>query len=137
MRYLVLVFMFVLSFFSACLSAATSETELTVNSGTEIKQVTVQEANEAVKMQNVQFVDVRTTAEYGEKHAVKAVNMPLDSLENELAKLDQEKPVYLICQSGARSQKAAEMLKKANFKQIYNVKGGTSAWTSANLPVEK
>jgi rhodanese-related sulfurtransferase len=138
MRYLVLILMFVISFFAACLSAATSDTELTKNNTVgEIKQVTVEEANEAVRKENVQFIDVRTVEEYADKHASKAVNLPLDSLEKELATLDKEKPVYLICQSGARSQKGAEILQKAEFKKIYNVKGGTSAWTKANLPVEK
>ncbi len=86
---------------------------------------------------SVQFVDVRTVEEYKSGHAPKAVNLPLEELENALAKLDKDKPVYVICQTGRRSQKGAEILNQAGFKEVYNVTGGTSAWTSANLPLEK
>lgn len=127
-----LTLIFTVSVFGACQSVSTNTTEKS-----EIKQVSVQQADEIVKNANVQFVDVRTIEEYADKHAPKTVNMPLDSIEKELTKLDKEKPVYLICQSGARSQKAAEILQKSEFKEIYNVKGGTSAWISAGLPTEK
>ncbi|MBS1795393.1 MAG: rhodanese-like domain-containing protein [Acidobacteria bacterium] len=103
----------------------------------DIKQVSVQEANEAVGRAGVQFVDVRTPDEFKSGHAAKAVNIPLDVIEKESAALDKEKPVYLICRSGRRSQQAAETLKNAGFKEIYNVTGGTQAWTAANLPLEK
>lgn len=103
----------------------------------EIKQVSVEAANEAVNKENVQFIDVRTAEEYKRSHAPKAVNMPLDGFEKESTKLAKEKPVYLICQSGRRSQKAAEILKNADFKEIYNVSGGTTAWRAANLPLEQ
>lgn len=129
-----IIFMMILtaSVFAACQKTATTDA-----ASTEIKQISVQEANEAVKAENVQFVDVRTPEEYKSGHAPKAVNMPLDGFEKELAKLDKDKPVYLICQTGRRSQKAAEMLQGSNFKEIYNITGGTSAWSSANLPLEK
>jgi rhodanese-related sulfurtransferase len=103
----------------------------------EIKQVSVEQTNEAVTKQNVQFIDVRTVEEYKSGHAAKAVSLPLDGLEKELAELDKNKPVYVICQTGRRSQKGAEVLKRAGFTEVYNVTGGTSAWTSAELPLEK
>ncbi len=134
MKYLSLVLILTISIFTACQNASISETALAKN---EIKQVSVKETNEVVSKGNVQFIDVRTVEEYADKHAPKAVNLPLDSIVKELAKFDKDKPVYLICQSGARSQKAAEILQKAEFKEIYNVKGGTSEWISAGLPTEK
>lgn len=105
----------------------------------EIKQISVEQTKQAVDEggKNVQFVDVRTEAEYKSGHAPAAINLPIDNLENELAKLDPEKPVYLICQTGRRSQKGAEILQSNNFKNVYNVEGGTSAWEKAGLPIEK
>lgn len=44
---------------------------------------------------------------------------------------------YVICQTGRRSQKGAEILQKAGFKNIYNINGGTSAWENAGFPTEK
>lgn len=132
-KFLMFATFFILSFFAfSCQSLTNSQT-----AGNEIKQVTVQETSEAVKKENVQFIDVRTPEEYAGGHAPKAANYPLDKVETELAKLDKNKPVYVICQSGRRSQKAAETLQKAGFKEIYNVKGGTSEWISAGLPTEK
>jgi len=126
---LTLVLVFMASMFSACQSATPKKTE--------IKQVSVEQTNDAVTKNSVQFIDVRTVEEYKGGHAPKAVNLPLDGLENEFAKLDKDKPIYVICQTGRRSQKGAELLNQAGFKEVYNVTGGTSAWTSANLPLEK
>lgn len=138
MRYLALILVLFAVAFAACQSAATVDSTAVKSVSTaEIKQISVQEASEAVKAANVQFVDVRTPEEYKSGHAPKALNMPLDGFEKELAKLDKDKPVYLICQTGRRSQKAAEMLQSSDFKTIYNITGGTSAWTTANLPLEK
>ena len=126
---LILTLIFMASAFAACQSKTAEKAE--------IKQVSVEQANEAVAKNNAQFIDVRTVEEYKSGHAVKAVNIPLDGLENELAKLDKNKPVYVICQSGKRSQKGSEILNQSGFKEVYNVTGGTSAWTAAKLPLEK
>jgi phage shock protein E len=126
---LTLVLIFTVSVFPACQSAAPEKAE--------IKQVSVEQASAAVVKETVQFIDVRTVEEYNSGHAPRAVNLPLDGLDGELAKLDKDKPVYVICQSGKRSQKGTEILKQAGFKDVYNVTGGTSAWTAANLPLEK
>ncbi len=103
----------------------------------EIKQITAAEAKQAVEETDVQFVDVRTDTEYAGGHASKAAHFPLDTLEKDLAKLDKNKPVYLICQTERRSQKGAEILKSAGFKELYNIQGGTNAWIEAGFPVEK
>lgn len=85
----------------------------------------------------MQFIDVRTPEEYRSGHAPKADAFPLDTLERDLVNLDRDKPVYVICQTGRRSQKGAEILQRAGFGEIYNVAGGTSAWMNAGFPIEK
>ncbi len=129
--------------FSACRTASTAKVpDAQVNTQEkimqdEIKQITVAQVKDAVGAKDAQFIDVRTIEEYTSGHAVKAAHFPLDALENDLTKLDKDKPVYVICQTGRRSQKGAETLQKAGFNDIYNVEGGTSAWTRAGYPVEK
>ena len=125
--------------FSTCQTASTQKAENTPvgTASNEIKQITVTEAKQAVDAKEVQFIDVRTSGEYAGGHAPKAINFPLDSLEKDLAKLDKDQPIYMICQTGRRSQKGAEILQKAGFKSVYNVNGGTSAWESAGFPTEK
>lgn len=128
---LFLLVIFAVSVFTAC-SASSAETQTSA-----IKQISVEQAKRETEKSAVQFIDVRTEAEYDAGHAAKTVNLPLDSLEQNLSKIDKSKPVYIICQTGRRSQKAAELLEKNNFKDLYNIEGGTAAWEKAGLPIEK
>jgi len=120
---------------SGCQTAST-ETASSAQTN-EIKQISVEQAKQAVDVKDVQLIDVRTGGEYAGGHALNAVNFPLDSLQKDLAKLDKAKPIYVICQTGSRSQKGSKILQKAGFKSIYNINGGTSAWENAGFPTEK
>lgn len=121
----------------AAIFAGCQKTVVNETAANDIKQISVAETQTAVKSKDAQFIDVRTDAEYKSGHATQTVNLPLDSLEKDLAKLDKQKPVYVICQTGRRSQKGAEILQKNGFKEIYNVEGGTTAWANAGLPTDK
>ena len=98
-------------------------------------EISVQEADNAVRAAYSQFVDVRTPEEYLAGHADRAVNIPLDTLEANLDRLKKNEPVYLICQSGNRSQTAADILTQAGFTKAVSVAGGTPAWQAAGLPM--
>lgn len=136
---LLLTLIFAIFAFSGCQTPATTTATGTPNSAapTAIKQISVAEAKDATSGNNQQFIDVRTPAEYADGHAPSAALFPLDSLQEDLSKLDKNKSVYVICQTGRRSQKAAEILQKAGFSDVYNIKGGTSAWIEAGFPTEK
>ncbi len=137
---ILLIFTLAALVFSACESATTkslSNAPQTPAVQNEIKQISVEQAKTAVETKDVQFIDVRTPEEYAGGRAPKAANFPLDVLDKDLIKLDQDKPVYVICQTGKRSQKGAEILQKAGFKDIYNINGGTSEWIKASFPTEK
>jgi len=98
-----------------------------------IKQVSVQEVNETIKAEEVQFVDVRRFNEYQSGHAPKTINIPLHTLSKEWQKLNPERKTYVICQSGYRSSIGTSILENAGFKEVYNVIGGTTAWIQAGL----
>ncbi|MGB2761304.1 rhodanese-like domain-containing protein [Maribacter stanieri] len=75
--------------------------------------------------------DVRTASEFNSGHIKKAINVDVFNAGNfnkYFEKLDKDKPVYVYCRSGARSQKAARKLLKLGFSQVYDLKGGYSAW---------
>lgn len=93
-----------------------------------ITNITVQEAKDKIKDKSVQFIDVRTPGEYKANHRKPFKNIPLSNLPSQVDKLEKHKEVVVICQSGMRSAKAANILKKQGFENIYNVKGGMSAW---------
>jgi rhodanese-related sulfurtransferase len=41
----------------------------------------------------------------------------------------------MLCRSGKRSLKAAQLLESAGFESIYNVEGGMMTWETSGLPV--
>ena len=86
---------------------------------------------------DLQLLDVRTPAEFEEVHVAFARNVPLDRLDPAAvaAGRSPEAPLYVICRSGSRGQKACEKLQAAGVKHVVNVEGGTLACVEAGLPV--
>lgn len=103
---------------------------------TAVREITPAEAQVQVSKAYSQFVDVRTPEEYASGHAPRAINIPLDTLDANLDRLERNEPIYFICESGNRSKKAADKLKEAGFNNVASVQGGTAAWKAAGLPVE-
>jgi rhodanese-related sulfurtransferase len=87
----------------------------------------------------IDLIDVRTPMEFQELHAVPARNVPLDQLDpNALMQAHHgptDEPLYVICRSGSRGQKACERFFQAGYANVINVEGGTLAWESCGLPV--
>lgn len=77
---------------------------------------------------------------YGQKpntyrgHIKDARNIPLSTIDS--YRVDTTKPVYLICQSGICSKKAARILSKKGYQAIH-VKGGMLAWIGKNIGGKK
>lgn len=83
------------------------------------------------------MLDVRTAGEYKEGTIGAATNVSVTELASKIdtLKADKDKPVLVFCLSGARSGKAAGMLVKNGYTQVFNLAGGMNAWRSAGLPV--
>lgn len=85
-------------------------------------------------------IDVRTPVEFDEVHVAQACSAPLDSLSPQAlaaaGTVSKDKPVYLLCRSGARATKAAEKFDREGFDAVV-VEGGTLAWIEAGLPVRR
>ncbi len=103
----------------------------------QIEQVLVKQVKELIESEkNMQFVDVRRVAEHSNGHAPRTINLPLDKLSKEIDKLDPKVPTYVICQGGYRSSLGTSILENAGFPKVYNVTGGTAAWTEAGFDTE-
>src|SRR5947209_13266408 len=103
-----------------------------------VPQVSVNELRGMIEGHaGLQLIDVRRTVEYTGGHAPRAVNAPLSQLENSLKDFDSARETAVICAGGYRSSAATSILARHGFQKLYNVTGGTSAWVSAGLPVEK
>jgi rhodanese-related sulfurtransferase len=88
---------------------------------------------------SIDLIDVREQDEFMEVHSALATNYPLSTLlPDSIAKnRDRKAPLYVLCRSGKRSLKAAELLFKNGFETLYNVEGGMMEWEASGLPVVK
>jgi hydroxyacylglutathione hydrolase len=98
----------------------------------------VAQLKERIGDSELQIVDVRRPAEYGDGHVPGALNAPLASLDKSLGPLPlkKDKLTAVICAGGYRSSAAASLLQKQGFSKLVNVAGGTGAWVNAGYPVE-
>lgn len=93
---------------------------------------------EAAKGRGCHIVDVRTPAEFAAGHVPGARLMALETVPVRMQEFPKDKPVYLICRSGARSAQAAQFLAaNGGFTNLINIEGGTMAWAQAGYPVEQ
>jgi len=76
-----------------------------------------------------QLIDVREPNEFEKGHILGARNIPVTQLKQRLVELRKDKPIYLYCAGESRSARAAEMLYKKGYKDIYQLKGGFKKWT--------
>ncbi|GAB3417546.1 rhodanese-like domain-containing protein [Massilia agilis] len=84
-------------------------------------------------------LDVRNADEFSGGHLRDAKNIPLADLANRIGELDKSKnrTIVVVCQAGARSDKAVRQLAAAGFEDVWSLDGGVSAWQAAGLPVTK
>ena len=107
------------------------------------------------------YVDVRSVPEFAQAHPTGAVNVPLFHADSRgqmapnaeflavmQAAFPPEAKLLLGCLSGARSQRAAEILAEAGYRDVANVRSGFGGardflgrivepgWADLGLPVE-
>lgn len=97
------------------------------------------QADEAVRVFNdgAYMLDVRTAGEFKDGYIGEATNISVTELASKMGQLpaDKEAPILVYCQTGARSSRAAGMLAKNGYTNVYNLAGGIMAWKNAGLPV--
>ena len=89
--------------------------------------------NEAMKLmgQEVAFVDVREPGEEPPLECTGLVKVPFSILSDELDRFEEAEEILIFCQSGARSQKAAQLLQQTYpNKKIFSIRGGIKALKS-------
>lgn len=76
----------------------------------------------------VQIIDVRETWEYDICKIDDSVLITLNTLAQNLHKIDTQIPKLVYCHHGIRSRNAIEYLKSQGFTQLFNLKGGIDLW---------
>lgn len=96
----------------------------------ETKLLSQSEFKKAIQANDILLIDVRTKEEFIEGHISNALNIDYNgaNFEQEIAKLDKTKAVYLYCHSGRRSANAASKLNELGFKKVFDLEGGFSNW---------
>jgi rhodanese-related sulfurtransferase len=89
-------------------------------------------------LRDVQVVDVREPAEFNGPlgHVPGAKLIPLGDLSKRTEEIVKEKPVVIVCRSGARSAQATVLLGKAGFDKVANLSGGMLRWRAQRFAVE-
>ena len=70
------------------------------------------------------LIDVRTSPEYRQGHIPDSINIPLPTIERVTKVIDKEEtPIFVYCQSGARSKQAAGALRRLGYKNVTDIGG--------------
>ena len=80
------------------------------------------------------LLDVREYEEWDAGHVPGAVHIPLGELGARYTELARDRPLYVICRSGIRSDHAAHALAGAGW-DASNVADGMTGWHAAGLPM--
>ena len=80
------------------------------------------------------ILDVRTQAEFEEKHILNAICIPNETIDTEPpAELpDRDQLILVYCRSGNRSKQASEKLAAMGYTNIKEF-GGINTWTGATV----
>ena len=90
----------------------------------------------AREIENGSYVlDVREDDEWAAGHVPTAHHIPLGELEARVAEVEDGGRVFVICRSGARSQKGADILFNNGIDAV-SVAGGTMGWIESGRAVE-
>jgi len=117
----------------------TGEIEALEYADSRYREVTAQEARRFIADRRPVVLDVRTPREYASGHLENAVLIPIQNLAQRLGELDAHKsdPVFIYCRTGNRSTVAAQMLIKAGFGEVVNLRRGIVEWAREGLPIVK
>jgi adenylyltransferase/sulfurtransferase len=96
---------------------------------TQVPEMTPRELKQRLDRGDDLFVlDVREPHEY-QICNINGYLLPLGDLPRRVHELDSSREIVAHCRSGKRSAEAAEFLRKAGFRKIWNLKGGILAWS--------
>ena len=80
-------------------------------------------------IENAQLIDVRTVEEFENYHLPKSIHIPLNELEANSDKINFALPVYLLCQSGKRSETALKQLQEKHPESaLFSILGGLNQY---------
>lgn len=99
-----------------------------------VPEIQVQEA--ARDSAAILFLDARETKEYAVSHIKNALHVGYDHFDTtRLANISKERRMVVYCSVGYRSEKIAEKLTAAGYRNVANLYGGIFEWVNQGNPV--
>jgi rhodanese-related sulfurtransferase len=101
------------------------------------KTVSPEEAKKMIeKRKDLLVIDVRGQDELQEGYIAGSILMPLWDIIKGTQRPPKDKPILLICAVGGRSLALGQLMSRNGWNEVYNLKGGISAWKEAKLPLQ-
>jgi rhodanese-related sulfurtransferase len=100
-----------------------------LTSAPEVREVNLEELR--ARSADAVIVDVREPEEFASGHVPGACNLPQADIATRLDEVPRDRPLYVICQGGFRSLRAAQFLSQCGINDVASVRGGTEAWRAA------
>jgi rhodanese-related sulfurtransferase len=105
-----------------------------------IPTVTVQEASARMTEGGEQapvIVDVREADELAAVRVDGVTHVPMSGFTEHAGELPKDRPLLILCASGARSAAVTAYLLRSGWTDVANIDGGINAWQKAGLPVQR
>ena len=89
---------------------------------------------ERLKEKELTVLDVRKPGEYEAEHIDGAKTFPLDFINENMDRIDEDTEYHIHCAGGYRSVIAASILKSRGFHNVVDVQGGFKAISETDIP---
>lgn len=93
-----------------------------------VQTISAQQALE-MQTQGALILDVREPWELEIAAIDRALNIPMQTIPAALDALPREQALLIICHHGIRSMHVARFLEQQGFDDLFNIAGGTDAWS--------
>jgi len=93
-----------------------------------VREISAEKLAELMESSDYLLVDVREAYEREICNIDGSVHLPYKNLHDAIEKLDREKHIVVYCKFGVLSKRAAQILVEHNFKSVYSLIGGITAW---------
>jgi len=103
------------------------------------KFITPQEALTLIKANqnnpNFVIIDDRAPEQFRSGHIKGAINIPFNTWDTAIQKLDKNKIYLTYCRTGCGA--GSSKMNTQGFKYVYDIQGGLNEWLSKGLPLEE
>lgn len=83
------------------------------------------------------LLDIRERDEFATVRVDGSLFIPMSELGRRLAEVPRDRPILVLCASGARSASITGELLNAGWTDVANVAGGITTWERLGLPVRR